>query len=140
MKKLLLITLLAIFISCDKNSPEESETKSDLIGRWFYDYERVDGVIKPYNGDFSNCPKPNEEYVELTIDGKINLLFFDMGCTTFIESGTYTLKGDVFTVKIQGQTVISTIKELSFSRLAFETELDYDDDGSINTVISFFKR
>lgn len=130
---------IGLFTSCDpKDTPNTPPAKNSIIfGKWYPIDAVVEGTVFPYY-DHEDCGK---DYLEFKSTGRVNEVDV-FNCEEIPDgSGTYTLDNDILLFNYDDiETIEAKIIELNQVSLIFETELDVDDNGSLETAMIRYER
>lgn len=135
--KFLALGLAGLFMaSCSSDDDNSNNVNMSLLTtkKWYYVSDRVNGETIPYD-DHETCGK---DYVEFITTGTVSHVdvWNCNGNTPETEtiSGTYNVTSKNIVINMAGFTLGANVKRLTSETLVLESQYDYDEDGTPETV------
>ena len=134
MKKLILILLVLMTISCSKNDEQQIQAEQSIFRKWYHKEIVVNNVTIPYD-DHEPCGK---DYIEFYDQNKIKSVDV-WACEEDVDwIGTFTKSNNILTISNGTESRTVDIIELNSSSLIYEYDFDEDNDGTNEHYIEKF--
>jgi hypothetical protein len=136
MKKLTLLLIVLITISCSKDDEQQIQTEQSIYGKWYRKEIVVNNVTFPYD-DHEPCGK---DYIEFYDQNKIRSIDV-CSCVEDINwIGTFTKSNNNLTISNGSESRTVQIIELNQNSLMYKYDFDDDNDGINEHYIEKFTR
>ncbi len=137
MKKIFVLGLsLFLLVSCSSDDSNSIDGAKLTNKKWVTESFTVFGQTIPIENDYPNCER---DYVMFKSGGVFETTSHNEDCEEFINTGSWTLNGNIITTNEDGDVTNATIKKLTNTQLQVTTQADFDDDGEMETVTLLLK-
>jgi hypothetical protein len=98
--------------------------------KWYFASYKVAGQTIPYENENGTCGR---DYYEFQAGGTFINSYYSQ-CELFTSQRGWVLEGAKITVSLDGEVDSATIKNLTNTELELEIRVDFDDNGTEETI------